>query len=168
MMYCGPLHFRTSALPPFLRSSTDTMGLRCFRFVLLTEALRSDKLGIVRRRCFFIIEFLHRATSYLFSEDALDAAHNVLVFTGNEREGIAGLFSSAGAAGSTCTVTGVRRTSRASRRISSGMVAENSSVWRLAGTCLIIFLISGRNPMSNIQSASSKTSTSRCDRFIIP
>jgi len=62
------------------------------------EALQAGKLGIVRRRHLFIIEFLHRETFHLFSENALDAVHNVLVFTGNEREGIAGLFSPAGAA----------------------------------------------------------------------
>jgi len=53
----------------------------------------------------------------------------------------------------------------ASRRISSGMVAPKSRVCRWAGTCLIIFRISGRKPISNIRSASSNTSTSRKEPF---
>ena len=58
------------------------------------------------------------------------------------------------------TVTGSRRISSARRRISGGMVAENSSVWRRAGRWRRMSRMSGRNPMSNIWSASSSTSTS--------
>ena len=41
--------------------------------------------------------------------------------------------------------------------IGGGMVAENSRVWRLAGSFEQIVSISGMNPMSSIRSASSIT-----------
>ncbi len=46
----------------------------------------------------------------------------------------------------------------ASLVISGGIVAENSSVWRVLGSSVQIFSMSGMNPMSSIRSASSMTS----------
>ena len=57
---------------------------------------------------------------------------------------------------------------RASCSICSDMVAENSSVCRLAGSRLSTLRIAGKNPMSSMRSASSSTSTSIIDRSIAP
>ena len=40
----------------------------------------------------------------------------------------------------------------------SSMVAENSSVWRVAGVAATMRLTEGQNPMSSMRSASSSTS----------
>ena len=46
---------------------------------------------------------------------------------------------------------------RASATIGPGIVAENSIVWRAAGTMASSFSMSGRKPRSSISSASSST-----------
>src|SRR4030067_419621 len=65
------------------------------------------------------------------------------------------------------TVTGLRSVSWARRFISSGMVAEKRRVCRSLGSRLSIFLISGKKPMSNMWSASSRTRTSSRDRLMV-
>ena len=60
----------------------------------------------------------------------------------------------------TCTYFGSRTISSASRTTSSGIVAEKSSVCRIAGIAVMIRRTSGQNPMSIIRSASSSTSSS--------
>ena len=62
-------------------------------------------------------------------------------------------------------VTALRSISALRVTMGAGMVALKNSVWRLAGRCLRIFRISGRNPMSSMRSASSSTSTSRPPNF---
>ena len=57
--------------------------------------------------------------------------------------------------------TGSRSRSRDSSTIGSGMVAENSMVWRSFGRRARMRLMSGRKPMSSILSASSRTSQRR-------
>jgi len=86
----------------FLWGSRDGTGPGWFRLFVHSASLgfarRAGKLGIARRRRFGIIESLQRAALHLFAEDALDAFHHVLIFTGNKREGVAGLRGPAGAA----------------------------------------------------------------------
>ncbi len=55
-------------------------------------------------------------------------------------------------------VFGLRRISAASRAITGGIVAENSSVCRRDGSRAMILLRSGKKPMSIMRSASSSTS----------
>ncbi len=62
----------------------------------------------------------------------------------------------------------MRRTSRASFRISPGIVAENSSVWRSGGSALTMRWTSGQKPMSIMRSASSRTSTCRRTKSVAP
>ncbi|CAM5240328.1 hypothetical protein SGLAM104S_10520 [Streptomyces glaucescens] len=64
--------------------------------------------------------------------------------------------SSSGAVARMCVGRFMYR--RASPMTAPGMVAENSMVWRLAGSMLMIFSTSGRKPRSSISSASSSTS----------
>ena len=61
--------------------------------------------------------------------------------------------------GLTVTFTGSLKKFLESLTISLGSVAENNIVCLLDGIAEQIFLISGRNPISNIRSASSKTRT---------
>ena len=56
--------------------------------------------------------------------------------------------------------TGSRKIALARRSIGSGMVAENISVCRCAGSSEMMCFTSGMKPMSNMRSASSKTNTS--------
>ena len=56
------------------------------------------------------------------------------------------------------TISGSFINSSAILRIGPGIVAENNNVWRSAGTCSKIELISSMKPMFNISSASSSTS----------
>lgn len=58
------------------------------------------------RRGLFIVETVQSTTFYLFTEDAFDAVHHVLVFANDEREGIAGLRSAACAADPVCVGVG--------------------------------------------------------------
>jgi hypothetical protein len=67
----------------------------------------------------------------------------------------------------TCTSFGARRNSCVSFRISAGMVAEKSSVWRAAGSVARIRWTSGQKPMSSMRSASSSTSTSSPLKFVV-
>jgi hypothetical protein len=55
---------------------------------------------------------------------------------------------------------------RAKPRISFGIVAEKSSVWRLAGSASTMRRTSGQKPMSSIRSASSSTSVSRPSNLV--
>ena len=57
----------------------------------------------------------------------------------------------------TLTVTGSYRWRWASARISAGIVALNSAVWRPFGVSERIFSTSSRKPRSSISSASSST-----------
>ncbi len=68
----------------------------------------------------------------------------------------------------TPTRIGLTWKSRASFRMSSGMVALNSSVWRLSGSAFRMRRMSGRKPRSSIRSASSSTSTSRLPNLALP
>src|SRR5918993_4792047 len=58
-------------------------------------------------------------------------------------------------------VAGLSSSSRVSATIGAGIVALKNSVCRLAGRCLSTRLMSGRNPMSSMRSASSRTRNSR-------
>jgi hypothetical protein len=78
-------------------------GLGWFGFILPSASLRTitrqaSKLGIASRCRLFIIKAVENATLHLRTEDALDAADHVLIFTDVEREGIAGLRGATGAA----------------------------------------------------------------------
>lgn len=89
------------ALVPFVRGNGGCTGMDSSGFLLPTAlrfTQRAGKLGIARQCRLFIIEALQHATLHLFTEDTFDAVHHVIVFTGNEREGIACLRSPAGAA----------------------------------------------------------------------
>ena len=57
----------------------------------------------------------------------------------------------------TLTVTGSYMWRSASERISGGIVALKSAVWRPPGVRLRIFSTSSRKPRSSISSASSRT-----------
>ena len=63
---------------------------------------------------------------------------------------------------------GSRMMERAKPITSSGIVAENSSVWRVSGSADTMRRMSGQKPMSSIRSASSITSTSRPSNPTLP
>ena len=63
---------------------------------------------------------------------------------------------------------GLLRNLSASFLIGGGIVAENSRVWRLAGSFAQIVSMSGMKPMSSIRSASSMTSRSQPVSRILP
>ncbi len=48
------------------------------------------------------------------------------------------------------------------------IVAENKSVWRFVGSIASTRRIAGRNPMSSMRSASSRTRTSTLDKLTAP
>ena len=59
---------------------------------------RAGEFGIAARHLLFIIKTLECAALHLFAKDAFDAADQISVFTGHEREGIAGLCGTSRAA----------------------------------------------------------------------
>ena len=72
------------------------------------------------------------------------------------------------AAPSTCSSTGDFIRPVATRRICSGMVAENSAVWALGGVAARIFSTSSMKPMRSISSASSSTTKSTLPSCRLP
>ena len=70
--------------------------------------------------------------------------------------------------GATSTCTGSFMMPRASCSISSGMVAENSAVWRSRCVALAMRFTSWMKPMSSMRSASSSTSQRVSERLISP
>ena len=66
----------------------------------------------------------------------------------------------------TCTNTDVGASASANRITSSGIVAENSMVWRAdeGGSASAILRTSGQKPMSIIRSASSSTKISSLEK----
>ena len=66
------------------------------------------------------------------------------------------------------TATGSRRIVSASLAISRGMVAENSSVCRCAGSVAMMRRTSWMKPMSSMRSASSSTKTSSRSSWTVP
>jgi hypothetical protein len=65
----------------------------------------------------------------------------------------------------TLIVAGFFSISAASAPIGAGIVALKNSVWRRAGMCRRMRLMSGRKPMSSMRSASSSTRYSRPSSF---
>ena len=59
-------------------------------------------------------------------------------------------------------------TCSASFTTSDEVVAEKSSVWRVAGSDETMRRTSGQNPMSSMRSASSRTSTSTFEKSTMP
>ena len=78
------------------------------------------------------------------------------------------VIPSAGFARASVICTGSVKMSRASLRISSGIVAEKSIVWRSLGSCLAIVMMSLQKPMSSIRSASSRMKNDTFDRSMLP
>ncbi len=78
------------------------------------------------------------------------------------------MFSLRLAARATSSCLGLDRNLSASFLIGGGMVAENSSVWRWAGSFSQMNSISGMKPMSSMRSASSITSRSQPVSRILP
>ena len=72
--------------------------------------------------------------------------------------------STVGDSGAMETDAGLCTNDSASVRTSGGIVAEKSIDWRFGGSFEIIRLMSGRNPMSSILSASSSTKHSTWSR----
>ena len=75
---------------------------------------------------------------------------------------------SAGFARARVICNGSLRISDARRRISSGMVAEKSIVCLSLGNCLAMVMMSLKNPMSSILSASSRIKNDTFDRSMLP
>ena len=71
-------------------------------------------------------------------------------------------FSAVVAGADTETLIGSRSMESARAAMSRGMVAENSSVWRFAGS------VARMKPMSSMRSASSRTSTSTAPSLACP
>ena len=78
------------------------------------------------------------------------------------------IFSTAGASGAISIFTGSVTSSAASAAIAGDIVAEKNIDWRRTGSLEMIRLMSGRNPMSSIRSASSRTNISTWSRNTIP
>ena len=74
----------------------------------------------------------------------------------------------AGLLNASCTVTGSFSNSWAKFRMRSGMVAENSKVWRSFRQCDAMRMMSAWKPMSSMRSASSKMRTSSEDKSTYP
>ena len=141
---------------PRLNPASASVRCDCDRFPWIRSALKprlTRKRWSRLARCLVRVKtsasFMSPRSSSVASSDDLSSCD-----TGYT----AWVMPTAGAAGRlTFSVAGRRSISWASAAIGGGIVALKSIVWRLAGRCRSTRLMSGRNPMSSIRSASSST-----------